>query len=214
MKLFTIGHSNHPLDKFIGLLKGHGVVTLVDVRSAPYSRYNVQFNKEHLQQALGQYGLAYVYEGGSLGGRPSDASCYKSGVVPEDESDYLHEVDYREVMKKAWFLAAIQRLLVLAREEPTAIFCSEENPANCHRHHLIACHLSAEHPDVEVEHIRGDGTILAARSIPATTPEHRQKSFFEGGSNAANKAAATHVSRSIGPKGLDSKAQGNALGHR
>jgi uncharacterized protein (DUF488 family) len=44
MKLFTIGHSNHSLDKFIRLLEDNGIMTLVDVRTAPHSRYNPQFN--------------------------------------------------------------------------------------------------------------------------------------------------------------------------
>jgi uncharacterized protein (DUF488 family) len=178
MKLFTVGHSNHPLDKLVGLVKSHGVVTLVDVRSSPYSRYNVQFNKDHLERALGQHGLAYLFEGDTLGGRPSDPTCYKSGVVPDADGDYLHEVDYAEVMKRAWFIAGVQRLVGLASKEPTAILCSEENPANCHRHHLIACYLGAEHPEVEVEHIRGDGTIVAARSIPSIKPAFRQLPLF------------------------------------
>jgi uncharacterized protein (DUF488 family) len=40
MKLFTIGHSNHSIDKFIRLLQDNGVDLLVDVRTAPYGRYN------------------------------------------------------------------------------------------------------------------------------------------------------------------------------
>ena len=178
MKLLTIGHSNHSLDKLAGLLKAHGVLTLVDVRTAPYGRYHVQFNRGPLEQALGQYGLAYVFEGDSLGGRPSDPACYKSGVLPGEDADYLHEVDYSEVMKRPWFVRGIQRLLDLAGREPTAILCSEENPARCHRHHLIACYLAVEHPDVEVAHIRGDETLLSARSIAGSKPECRQLSLF------------------------------------
>jgi uncharacterized protein (DUF488 family) len=178
MTLFTIGHSNHALDKLVGLLKRHGVTTVVDVRSAPYSRYNVQFNKEHLERGLGQYGLAYDFKGDSLGGRPSDPACYRSGVVPDENADYLHEVDYGEVMKRPWFVRGVERLLDLAGREPTATMCSEEDPANCHRHHLIAAYLAAEHPEVEVQHIRGDGTIQDARAIPVHKPGQRQLPLF------------------------------------
>ncbi len=178
MTLFTIGHSNHALDKLAGLLKPHCVVTLVDVRTAPYSRYNSQFNKEHLGQGLGQYGLAYVFEGDCLGGRPSDPACYRSGVAPDENADYLHEVDYGEVMKRPWFIRGIQRLLDLAGREPTALMCSEEDPAHCHRHHLIAAYLAAEHPEVEVQHLRGDGTIVSSRAIPINKPAHRQLPLF------------------------------------
>jgi len=49
MKLFTVGHSNHPAEKFIHLLDVHSINTLVDVRSTPYSQFNPQFNKSALQ---------------------------------------------------------------------------------------------------------------------------------------------------------------------
>jgi uncharacterized protein (DUF488 family) len=178
MTLFTIGHSNHALDKLAGLLKRHGVATLVDVRTAPYSRYSSQFNKESLGRELGHYGLAYVFEGDCLGGRPSDPACYRSGTVPDENADYLHEVDYREVMKRPWFVRGVDRLLDMAGREPTAVMCSEEDPAHCHRHHLIAAYLAAEHPEVDVRHIRGDGTLQDARAIPVNGPIHRQLPLF------------------------------------
>ena len=34
--LFTIGHSTHPIETFVGLLAAHTVATLIDVRSYPY----------------------------------------------------------------------------------------------------------------------------------------------------------------------------------
>ena len=35
--LYSIGHSTHPIETFVGLLQMHGVTALVDVRSHPYS---------------------------------------------------------------------------------------------------------------------------------------------------------------------------------
>jgi uncharacterized protein (DUF488 family) len=65
-------------------------------------------------------------------------------------------------MRRPWFVQGVNRLLELADEQTTAIMCSEENPAECHRHHLIAQFLMAEHPEVDVRHIRGDGTVFGA----------------------------------------------------
>lgn len=165
MKLFTIGHSNHSLEQLVGLLEANNIARLVDVRSAPYSRYNPQFNKENLESALTDQLIEYVYAGNYLGGRPTDPTCYKNKQLPAEGADYLHEVDYLEVMKRKWFLKGIGRLLELADEQTTAIMCSEEDPAQCHRHHLIAKYLLAEHPEVEVRHIRGDGTVFGAKSL-------------------------------------------------
>ena len=171
MRIFTIGHSNHSLEQFTGLLEVNSIARLVDVRSAPYSRYNPQFNKEILESTLAQHRIEYVYAGQYLGGRPTDPTCYKNKKLPTEGVDYLHEVDYPEVMKRPWFIKGIDRLLELTDEQTTAIMCSEENPAQCHRHHLIAKYLLAEHPEVEVRHIRGDGTVFGAKSILSSVNE-------------------------------------------
>ncbi|HLF02486.1 MAG TPA: DUF488 domain-containing protein [Anaerolineales bacterium] len=165
MKLFTIGHSNQPLDKFIRLLEENGVMTLVDVRTAPFSRYNPQFNKESLEHELPLRGIQYAFAGKFLGGRPTDPTCYKNRTLPAEGADYLREVDYPEVMKRDWFVKGIARLLEMADEQTAAIMCSEEDPAQCHRHHLIAKYLLREHPEVKVIHIRGDGNVFGAAAI-------------------------------------------------
>lgn len=165
MRLFTIGHSNHSLEKFFELLEANGVMTLVDVRTMPASRYNPQFNKGNLEQALPERDIQYVFAGNYLGGRPSDPTCYKSRSLPAEGADYLHEVDYPEVMKRPWFTKGIERLLELADEQTTAVMCSEEDPAQCHRHHLIAKYVMREYPEVNVRHIRGDGTVFSAASL-------------------------------------------------
>ena len=171
MKLFTLGHGAHPLEKFIRLLEDNGVMLVADVRSAPFSRYHPQFNKESLERELPPRGIQYAWAGKYLGGRPTDPTCYKGGVLPGEGTDYLHVVNYPEVMRREWFIKGIDRLLELADEQTTAILCSEENPAQCHRHHLIAKFLMREHPEVAVQHIRGDGNVFGAASILDTVEE-------------------------------------------
>ena len=180
LKLFTIGHSNHSLEKFISLLEDNGIMMLVDIRSAPHSRYNPHFNKENLEMMLPQRDIQYAFAGRFLGGRPTDPACYKSRQLPGEGADYLHEVDYPEVMKREWFIKGVERLLELADEQTTAIMCSEENPAECHRHHLIAKYLMAQRADVKVMHIRGDGTVFGAASIidSVDEPIAEQPSLF------------------------------------
>jgi uncharacterized protein (DUF488 family) len=165
MKLYTIGHSNHTIEKFAQLLEDKGIQWVVDVRSAPYSKHNPQFNREFLESALKRRGIQYVYEGKFLGGRPTDPTCYKNRKLPPEGTDYLHEVDYSEVMQRDWFEKGIERLVALAEAQATAILCSEEDPSQCHRHHLIARYLMGGYPDVSVQHIRGDGAVFAANSI-------------------------------------------------
>jgi uncharacterized protein (DUF488 family) len=47
-ELFTLGHSNHPLEAFLELLGRHEVAAIADVRSRPFSRFVPHFSKERL----------------------------------------------------------------------------------------------------------------------------------------------------------------------
>ena len=184
MKLYTIGHSNHHFDKFAGLLRDHGIELLVDVRSTPYSRYSPHFNKDSFITFLPKHNIEYVYSGKHLGGRPTDPSCYKNKRLPKEGADYLHEVDYPQVMLRPWFVKGIQRLVELTEHNTVAVMCSEEDPANCHRHHLIAQYLLAEYPEIDIQHIRGDGTVYGARSILKSvvdSPAAHQLIMFKDG---------------------------------
>ncbi|TDI68253.1 MAG: DUF488 domain-containing protein, partial [Alphaproteobacteria bacterium] len=61
--IFTIGHSTHPLEIFVALLLKHKVSVVADVRSAPYSRYCPQFNKDDLERSFKEHGIKYVFMG-------------------------------------------------------------------------------------------------------------------------------------------------------
>ena len=59
MTIFTVGHSTHPIDEFIGILKAHGVKKLIDVRTVPKSRHNPQFNGDALAASVRANGITY-----------------------------------------------------------------------------------------------------------------------------------------------------------
>lgn len=160
LAVYTIGHSNVPAFKIVELMKKNDIRVLVDVRSSPYSKYVSQFNREMFQSVLQQAGIDYKFAGDYLGGRPKDPTCYKDGMVPDGHADFLHIVDYPAVMTKEWYQKGINRLLEIAGEQRTAIMCSEEDPARCHRQHLISQTLLKM--GIEVLHIRGNGQIQKA----------------------------------------------------
>ena len=174
VQLCTIGHSAHTLEKFINLLELHGIQTVVDVRSVPASRFHPQFSKRNLSDALARQEIQYVFLGQELGGRPSDPTCYAGGVLPEKGTKPWPRPDYARIVKRDWFIQGIERLLRCAVGCPTAILCSEEDPAHCHRHFLIAEYLGQHHPDVEVLHIRGNGALLRADEIRCEGDADRQ----------------------------------------
>ena len=148
LAVWTIGHSTHPVDTLIELLRGQWIEVLADVRSAPYSRHNPQFRKETLRASVEQAGLRYVWLGAELGGRPPEPEFY----------DVNGHARYDLVAETERFQAGLERLLTGAAAYRVAIMCSEEDPARCHRRLLVTRALVAR--GVEVRHIRGDGTVV------------------------------------------------------
>ena len=41
--IYTIGHSTHPIEEFLDVLRAYNIQLLVDVRTVPRSRKNPQF---------------------------------------------------------------------------------------------------------------------------------------------------------------------------
>jgi uncharacterized protein (DUF488 family) len=76
MRLFTIGHSNHPADRFQRLLSKHKIDVLVDVRSSPHSRYVEWADRSLIGEVARAAGTKYLFLGEALGGRPSQPEFY------------------------------------------------------------------------------------------------------------------------------------------
>jgi uncharacterized protein (DUF488 family) len=172
LTLYTIGHSDHSVEDFIALLQKYNVQVLVDVRSAPASKFVPHFNKQPLENSLKQNAISYHFAGNYLGGRPAQADVYKSNHLPDKDTkrqDFLELVQYEEIMKRDWYQKGINRLLDIIRENKdkngvVAIMCSEGNPHDCHRHHLIARSLidpqvKVVDTDVQVYHILKTGAL-------------------------------------------------------
>jgi uncharacterized protein (DUF488 family) len=145
--LYTIGHSNHPIDRFIALLQQHGIDAVADVRSTPYSRFNPQFRKERLQTALTHAGIKYVFLGEELGARSKDPACY----------DASGRVSYVRLAATDLFRRGIERLLTGMQNHRIALMCAEREPLDCHRTILVAREL--ERAGAPINHILADGSL-------------------------------------------------------
>jgi len=141
----TVGHSNHTIDHFIGLLKAGGIEVVVDVRSTPYSRRFPQFGRERLTQSLSGAGILYRYEGAALGGKPTDGAGYDVlAARPE-------------------FGQALDRLITGAADATLCLMCAEKEPLDCHRTVLVSRRLAER--GVEVEHLLADGRRLPHAAV-------------------------------------------------
>jgi uncharacterized protein (DUF488 family) len=125
--IHTIGHSTRPIDEFIEMLRAHGVEQLADIRTVPKSRHNPQFAQDALSVSLTEAGIAYVYLKDLGGLRPKQANSVNAGWRNQSFRNYA---DY---MQTETFTNAVEGLIELAEQAPTAIMCAEAVPWRCHR---------------------------------------------------------------------------------
>jgi uncharacterized protein (DUF488 family) len=151
--VFTVGHSNHPLETFLALIEQYRIGLIVDVRSSPYSAYVSEFNKEAARTHLASRGVGYLFLGDLLGGRPEGEEFY-------DEEGY---VLYDRLAQSPRFQRGIGRLLDRIRSSRAALLCGEEDPTQCHRRRLVGRVLGER--GVNVLHIRGDGHLQSEEEV-------------------------------------------------
>lgn len=142
--VFTVGHSTHPIEAFIGLLNTYGIQRLADIRTVPRSRHNPQFNAVELARSLPQAGIDYVPMPALGGLRHARKDSPNSGWRNASFRGYA---DY---MQTPAFDAALKALIASSRDKRVAIMCAEAVPWRCHRS-LVADALNAHGvPVVEI----------------------------------------------------------------
>jgi uncharacterized protein (DUF488 family) len=144
--IFTVGHSTHPIDRFVEMLRAHEIELLIDVRTLPRSRRNPHFNRDALAASLSQIGIAYTHMpelGGLRVPRPDSINTAWKNAAFRGYADH---------MQTPGFSNAIDQLTAAAMQRRSTIMCAEALPSACHRS-LISDALMAR--GVAVEHILG-----------------------------------------------------------
>ncbi len=136
--VFTIGHGASDFFGLLSVLERHGVTTLVDVRSVPYSRHAPDFVKATLEEHCRAAGLGYRWMGDRLGGRPGSGD--------------------REAVAPAGFAGALGEIGHLSSGGNVALLCSEADPAHCHRSSVLAPALEAA--GHHIVHLLHDGSAV------------------------------------------------------
>ena len=181
LQILTIGHSTHPIDEFIKLLRQHGIEQLVDIRTIPRSRHNPQFNSAALAKSLEDNGIGYVHLK-ELGGlrhplRDSINTGWRNASFR----------GYADYMQTAEFEQALRRLLQLCEDKRCAAMCAEAVPWRCHRS-LLADALVAR--GIPVEHILSGSRRDVHSLTPFARIENGRVTYPEAKAGAARKRAA------------------------
>jgi uncharacterized protein (DUF488 family) len=164
MTIYTIGHSNHPLEKFIEMLQSHGIEFVGDVRTVPRSRYNPQYNSDSLPVSLKDCGIAYRHLPALGGLRHTIKGSTNTGW---ENASFRGYADY---MQTEGFRGGLAELTALAEEKKTAIMCAESLPWRCHRNllsdallvrgitvlHIMSAASAKEHALTSFAHVEGE----------------------------------------------------------
>ncbi len=133
--IWTVGHSNRPVQELLSLLHGADIETVIDCRSKPKSRWP-QFNAAQLALSLAHEHIKYELRGKNIGGF--------GGNVRFDET--------------------LDELTKLAENgERLALLCSEGKPKDCHRGTILTPELVKR--GVSVEHLLYEAKPAQARLV-------------------------------------------------
>ena len=162
MKVWTAGHSTHPLDALVALLLAHDIAQVADIRSVPRSRRHPQFDTDALARSLPEYGVAYSHLARLGGWRHPNADS------PNDGWRNLSFRGYADYAMGEDFAEGLAQLRGLAAERRTAIMCSEALWWRCHRR-LVADRLLVAGDNVC--HISSSGALVPHQLTPFATVE-------------------------------------------
>ena len=152
--LLSIGHSQHPVDFFIDLLKSHGVNYILDVRSTPYLQFAADYNRESIRLVLQGNGIEYAFMGNYFGARPTDSSLYSP-------NGYL---DFEKVANSPKFKKGFDNVEKGVKQGyRIAFMCTEKDPIECHRAILVT--NAFYKAGYSIEHIMQDNTIQTQEDI-------------------------------------------------
>ena len=124
LTLYTCGIADlKSVDRLLDVMNKNNIKTLVDVRSIPYSKHFVEFNRESLDNKINKKGYRYIYMGDKLGGRIVKEIALKGMDKVED---LLEKSDtFREGMRELY--------KICKNEGSCLIMCVEKKPEECHR---------------------------------------------------------------------------------
>jgi hypothetical protein len=153
-KCFTIGYGDYPIDIFVYFLAKVGIDTIIDVRSYPYSKFNLYFNRDNLENSLRKNNVDYQYLGDKIGGRYSNPNL----LFPDGT------VNYQKVQETEKFKEGIDSVLsIISSGKKIALMCAEKEPERCHRFVLISRVLQKK--GIHVIHIRPEVSLQTNETL-------------------------------------------------
>ena len=166
--VYTIGHSNRPVSHLLNRLTRHGITTIVDIRSVPFSQWTPQYNQPSLKDVLFSEKIEYRWLGDSLGGMPKDVNLYTRG-----------RPDYDKIRNTADYQSALVDVVDLARQKDklVALMCAEKDPVRCHRRNLVGSDLLQW--EANLWHILDSGQVISEDGLRRKLKEEKEPTILD-----------------------------------
>lgn len=127
--VFTIGFSGKTMPKIAQLLMDNGVAQVIDVRWRAGSQHRPDAAKTNLRASLHRAGIEYIHVP-TLGSPPEiRKALHSTGDYPAFEAQYGSHVAGRQ--------DDLKRLVSMATDRTSVLFCTEADWRACHRKVLV-----------------------------------------------------------------------------
>jgi len=154
LAIYTVGHSNHPVEAFLELLYSQAINCIVDVRSVPASAYNPQYNQAPLKSVLKRNKISYLHFADEFGARQTAVELLNSEG----------KLDFEKVRRTERFRQGVERIRQgVEKGFRIALMCSESEPIDCHRFSMVS--IGLEQFGFEVLHILKDKSLKTNREL-------------------------------------------------
>ena len=145
MDIYTIGHSNYSVERLIDMLRHYNIDCVIDTRGIPYSKYNIQFDKETIRYTLTKAGFIYLFMATEF----ADKRDTKVSYVEEGYADF------EKVVEEEDFKRGVERLKDGCNKGyRIALLGAMQDPIRCHRSILLGKALRED--GFNVMHIMDD----------------------------------------------------------
>eukprot|EP01025_Chloroclados_australasicus_P065959 TRINITY_DN9012_c1_g1_i2.p2 TRINITY_DN9012_c1_g1~~TRINITY_DN9012_c1_g1_i2.p2 ORF type:complete len:164 (-),score=13.48 TRINITY_DN9012_c1_g1_i2:272-763(-) len=141
--IYTVGHSNHPPERFFQLIKDAGIKGIADVRSIPASSRFPHFSKKKFERICSAWDVKYVWFG-ALGGKGQGVQENVKCCQGKQELQRLAQLAYMDDIQG------------YGSGQKWAMMCSEHDWRQCHRKDLSDILVEK---GLDVVHILIDGSL-------------------------------------------------------
>jgi uncharacterized protein (DUF488 family) len=142
--IYTIGFTQKPLRKFVGLLQSAGVDAVIDVRLRNVSQLAGWAKRDDLAYVLELLGIAYEHQP-DLAPTAEILDAYRAG---DDWQTYIEKFLPLMAQRNTQTLGHE----LLQRHQAPCLLCSEATPEQCHRR-LVAEYWAGQIPDLAIVHL-------------------------------------------------------------